>query len=64
MSIDVVSANCSQCGTGSVKGYDVPGIRFWTLEGSPLICEKCIYKKLSGESRDWKNDIEPYLKDK
>lgn len=55
---------CVKCGVFSrEKKFEVPGQIFPMLQGSPFLCDRCLYTVLLGDgtSRMWIPEVRPYL---
>jgi len=56
------AGNCIICNAhGKKKGFDLPAITFNCLEGSPTICEKCIFRILTNRDLDWRKEIKSLI---
>ena len=55
-------ATCEICKQGGVKKtFSTPGVIFNYLKGSPLICDQCLYKAITGEHREWRDEIAEHI---
>ena len=55
---------CIVCNSkSSDKLFDIPGLRFSFLEGAPFICEKCLYRILTNQARDWAENVKKMVND-
>ena len=58
-------ATCIICGCRSRrKNFKLPAIIFNYLEGSPAICERCIFEKLTLNRFEWKKEIKELIEEK
>lgn len=46
-----------------VKDFELPGLHFKFLEGSPFVCERCLAESC-GIDASWTDDVENKLKEK
>lgn len=55
--------SCSVCGVRSEKYRRtvLAGIRFENLEGNPIVCERCVFKALTGKDRAWMSHVKESL---
>jgi len=53
---------CHVCGVASRNPrFDMSVLTFNFLEGSPSICERCLFHRLTGELRAWQPAIQTVL---
>jgi hypothetical protein len=44
---------CTKCGIKAKGNCDLPAIVFDSIDGSPVICEKCLAEFIFGKKFDW-----------
>ena len=66
MQIDKIKKKCCICNLQYENpSFDMPALSFNWLEDSPMICEKCIFEKLTGMKKEWRKDclfLNDYIK--
>jgi hypothetical protein len=55
---------CIKCEITAKDKVILPGLHFSFLKGNPVLCDKCLYKILTGEDIPWSEKAErEYIKE-